>query len=309
VAASDRMDDTTRAKLLLVLCGALWGVNWPVIKIGLTGLSPWSYRLIAFVVGAATLIGVVKLTGRRLFEPRGMTWLHLFASSILNVAAFGVFSTFAMLTATTSRVAVVSYTFPVWACLLAWLVLGEKLRSGAALGLALCICGLVVLIYPVIDSRAMIGLSLSLASAMCWAVGTIYLKLVRIPGDMLVNTAWQIAMSAIALLIVMAIFEGWPSFEPAPAGALAAAIFNGAGTAVAYLLWYYVIGHLPATTASLGSLMSPAVGVLSAILILNEWPTTVDVVGFALIFAAAVCAILQPRGRADPPMPEPEMHR
>ena len=74
--------------------------------------------------------------------PRGTTWLHLFVSSVLNIVAFGVFSTFALLTATTGRVAVVSYSFPVWACLLAWLMLGEKLRGTATLGLALCIGGL-----------------------------------------------------------------------------------------------------------------------------------------------------------------------
>src|SRR5712691_1942610 len=108
------MDDMTRAKLLLVLCGVTWGVNWPLIKIGLTGFSPWSYRLLAFTIGAAALIAVVRLTGRSLAVPRGMTWVHLFVSSMLNVAAFGLFSTFAMLTATTSRVAVVSYSFPVW---------------------------------------------------------------------------------------------------------------------------------------------------------------------------------------------------
>jgi drug/metabolite transporter (DMT)-like permease len=309
LAALHRIDEQTRAKLLLVLCGVCWGINWPLIKIGLTGFSPWTYRLIVFVVGTTILMTVVKLSGRSLSGPRGMTWVHLFASSMLNVAAFGIFSTFAMLTASTSRVAVVSYSFPVWACLLAWLVLGEKLRGGAALGLVLCICGLAVLVYPVIDSSAVIGLGLSLASAMAWAVGTIYLKLVRIPGDMLVNTAWQIGMAAAVMLIATLIFYGMPAFEPVPAIAVIAAILNGLfGSAVSYLIWYHIIGYLPATTASLGSLMSPAVGIVTAVLILNEWPTAIDAIGFTLIFAAAVCAILQPRSRVAPAL-DPETRR
>lgn len=308
--AAQHTDQVTRAKLLLALCGVCWGVCWPVIKIGLVGFTPWTYRLLSFTVGAATLMALVKLTGRRLCEPRGMTWVHLLASSLLNVVAFGLFSTIAMLTATTSRVAVVSYSFPVWACLLAWLILGEKLRGGGALGLALCIAGLIVLIYPVLDSSAIIGLGLSLAAAMAWAVGTIYLKLVRIPGDMLVNTAWQIAIAAAVMLVCVLAVQGWPTFEPAPITAIAAVVFNGlVGSAICYLLWYYVIGHLPATTASLGSLASPAVGVMTAALFLREWPTIGDIVGFSLIFAAAACAILQPRGRAAPPAPEPEIQR
>jgi drug/metabolite transporter (DMT)-like permease len=305
------MDDLTRAKLLLVLSGVCWGINWPLIRIGLTGLTPWDYRLTVFVVGAAILIAVVVLTGRRLTEPRGMTWVHLFASSMLNVAAFGIFSTFAMLTASTSRVAVVSYSFPVWACLLAWLVLGEKLRAGAILGLVLCVGGLAVLVYPVIETSAAIGLGLSLCSAMSWAAGTIYLKLVRIPGDMLVNTALQLAMAAAVMFALTLTFQGWPTFGTAPAVAIVAAVLNGLiGSAAAYLIWYHIIGHLPATTASLGSLMSPAVGVVSAVLILNEWPSAIDVVGFTLIFAAAVSAILQPRVRPPTlPTPDPEVRR
>ena len=242
---------------------------------------------------------MVKLTGRRLAVPDGKTWLQLFISSVLNVVAFGVFSTFAMLTASTGRVAVVSYSFPVWACLLAWLILGEKLRGTAALGLALCIAGLAVLVYPVIGSAALIGLALSLASAMTWAIGTIYLKLVRIPGDLIVNTAWQIVIAAVMLMVCTLIFQGWPTFEPAPPKALVAVIINGlVGSALCYLLWYHIVGHLPATTASLGSLSSPAIGVVASALILGEIPTTMDVIGFGLIFAAAMSVILQPRARA-----------
>ncbi len=308
-----KLDDGTLARLQLAVCGVCWGLMWPLIKIGLSGLSPWSFRVIGFTVGALTLMAVVKLMGRSLAVRDLTTWMHLTVSSILNVVAFGVFSTFAMLTASTGRVAVVSYSFPVWACLLAWLMLGEKLRGPAALGLALCIAGLVVLIYPVIGDVALIGLLLSLASAMTWAIGTIYLKLVKIPGDMLANTAWQIAIAAVILAILTLIFQGWPTFEPAPAKALMAVVVNGLiGSALCYCLWYNIVGRLPATTASIGSLSSPAIGVVASALILGELPTTMDVIGFGLIFAAAMSVILQPRARvpaAPPPAPDPESRR
>ena len=287
------LDDTTVAKLLLVLCGICWGLMWPLVKIGLSGLSPWSFRLIGYTVGAITLMAVVKLSGRSLVVKGGKTWVHLFVSSILNVVAFGMLSTFALLTTSTGRVAVVSYSFPVWACLLAWLILGEKLRGAVALGLALCIGGLAVLIYPVLGSAGVIGLALSVAAAMIWAVGTIYLKVSNIPGDVIALTAWQVAIAAFVLLLCTLIVQGWPSFELAPIEALVAVFFNGLiGSALCYLLWYYIVGRLPAATASLGSLSSPAIGVLMSALILHEAPTAIDVIGFGLIFAAAMSVIL-----------------
>lgn len=307
MSASHRLDELARAKMLLALCGLFWGVNWPLIKIGLTGLTPFNYRLIAFLYGAGGLIVIVKLTRRSLAVPFGMTWVHLFVSSLLNVVAFGVFSTFALLTATTPRVAVVSYTFPVWTCLLAWLILGERLRGGAAIGLTLCVGGLAVLLYPVLETSAVIGIALSIASAVSWAAGTIYLKLVRIPLDMMVSTAWQFAIAAVVVLICSTLVQGWPTFEPVPNAALAAAVFNGVNTVIAYLIWYHIIGRLPATTASLGSLASPVIGVAASALFLAEYPSLIDMTGFALIFAAAACAILQRQDRpVIAPSPNPE---
>ena len=69
------------------------------------------------------------------------------------------------------------------------------------------------------------------------------------------------------------------------------------GTGFAYILWFAIIERLPTATASLGSLATPVVGVSSSMLMLGERPTTEDMIGFALIFAAAVCVLTQPAHR------------
>ena len=289
-----KLDESTNARLLLLLCGICWGLMWPLIAIGLSGLTPWSMRLIGFTVGASTLMIAVGLSGRSLAVRGAMTWVHLTVSSILNIVAFGVFTAFAILVTSTGRVAVVSYSFPVWACLMAWPILGEKLRGTVALALALCIGGLGVLIWPVLGTAGATGLALSVVAAVMWAAGTIYLKLIRIPGDPIANTAWQMVIAALLMLVCHLIFQGWPTFELAPAKAVVATVVNGlVGSAFCYFLWYHIVGRLPATTAALGSLLSPAIGVLLSALVLGEVPSASDVIGFGLIFAAALTVILR----------------
>jgi drug/metabolite transporter (DMT)-like permease len=56
--------------------------------------------------------------------------------------------------------------------------------------------------------------------------------------------------------------------------------------------------RLPTATASLGSLSTPVVGITSSMLMFGERPTTEDMIGFALIFAVAACALTQPARRA-----------
>ena len=290
-------DDAARAKFLLVLLAFAWGANWPAIKIGLEELSPWGYRLIGFTISAVFLLTLVKLRGLPLAVPRGPIRWHIVVSSALNIVAFGLFSTFAQLTASTGRVAVVTYSFPVWASLLGWLVLGERLNRNAIVGLALCIAGLGVLVYPVLGSEALIGLSLSLACAMTWAVATIYLKLTKLPSDLAITT-WQLIFAAVVMAILFPIFQGWPTFEPVSLRSTLAVIFSGiVGTGLAYVWWFRIAGILPAAAASLGTLAVPVIGVVSAAVLLGERPDTAEIVGFALIFAAAACVIFAPRER------------
>ena len=235
--------------------------------------------------------------------PRGAIRWHIMVSSSLNIVAFGLFSTFAQLTASTGRVAVVTYSFPVWASLLGWLVLGEKLNRNAIVGLALCVAGLGILVYPVLGSDALIGLSLSLACAMTWAVATIYLKLVKLPSALAITT-WQVIFAAVAMAILFPFFRGWPTFEPVSLRSTLAVIFSGiVGTGLAYVCGSASPAILPAATASLGTLAVPVIGVVSAAVLLGERPDTAEIIGFALIFAAAACVIFAPRERTPAAAP------
>jgi drug/metabolite transporter (DMT)-like permease len=299
VAAKPALDDAAQAKLLLVLLALCWGLSWPAQRIALDELTPWSVRGIGFSIGAVCLFALAKLQGNGLSVPRRRDWLHIVVASLLNVVAFGLFSTFAQLDATTSRVVIVNYSMPIWASLMAWLVLGERLNLASTLGLVLCIAGLTVLVYPVASVRTPIGLWLALGCALSWAAGTVYMKWARIEGNLLVITAWQVAIGAVVLGIGSVIFQGWPTIEPLPLETWLAVAFTGfLGTGLGYFLWFHIIGKLPTATASLGSLANPVVGIIGSALLLGERPTTADIIGFALIFAAAACVLVQPRARS-----------
>ena len=85
--------------------------------------------------------------------------------------SFGVAGTFAQLMANTSRVIIVNYSMPVWGSLMAYFVLHERINARSALGLALCVAGLSVLVYPVAETslREPIGLLLAFVCALAGA--------------------------------------------------------------------------------------------------------------------------------------------
>jgi drug/metabolite transporter (DMT)-like permease len=289
--ASDRAD--IGARLMLVVLCFLWGISWPLMKIALNEIPPFSMRTATSALGALVLYLVCRFKGRSLRIPNAKAWAHVTIASLLNVVAFVVFGSFAQLTAATSRVTILAYTMPIWAVLLAWPFLGERPNRVQAVALALCAAGLAILIYPLTATRIPPGIWLALLTGICWGAGTIYLKWARIDADPMGVASWQVTIAFIVITICLLLFEGRPHFGAAHAPALLATMFTGIfANGVAYGLWFAIVRRLPAVTASLGVLGSPVIGVVASILILGDRLTVADMTGFALIFAASACALL-----------------
>ena len=129
------------------------------------------------------------------------------------------------------------------------------------------------------------------------------MKWAKIPGDLIATTAWQIAIGAVVMGAALLVFEGKSMPATVSLNGVLAVLFTGfIGVGLAYFLWFAIIERLPTATASLGSLATPVIGVGSSMLVLGERPTTADIIGFALILAAAACVLVS--GRLRPAAPE-----
>ena len=201
--------------------------------------------------------------------------------------------------AATSRVAILAYTMPIWTVLLAWIVLRERPNSNQAVAVVLCALGLAVLVYPLAATGVPLGLVLAVASGLSWGAGTVYVKWAPLPLDFTAMAFWQVAIAFFVTAAGLLAFDGRLNLDNARVGSLLATAFVGiAGSGIAYAMWFEIVRRLPAATASLGILGIPVVGVLSTVAILGERPTTADMVGFALIFAASACVLLAPASGA-----------
>ena len=283
--------DTT-AKLMLVALSFAWGLTWPAMRIALDEIPPFSMRVVTLALGAGALFIVARLQGRS-FALGGMkNAAHLAVSGILNVLSFSLLSVIAMMFAATGRVAMLSYTMPIWAALFAWFVLGERFTRASIIALILCAAGMAILIYPLMHSGALIGLLIAVFIAVSWAAGTVYVKWARIKGDPIANAAWQIFVAFVVVVLCLPFAEGTLQLTQAHALAVFAMIFAGlVGSGLAYFLWFGIIGRIPAMTASLGVLSAPVIGVVSTAVLLGEIPTVADIIGYVLIFAASVCVL------------------
>ncbi|MCP5265308.1 MAG: DMT family transporter [Burkholderiaceae bacterium] len=289
---------------VLALC---WGLNWPAVKIALAEVAPWTLRTIGLGSGALVLFAFAIVRGRSLAAPRGQR-LPLALAGLLTVAAFNVLVAFAQLSGSTSRAAIVTFSMPVWAILLAWPLLGERPDARRSVSLALGVAGLALLGAPLARAQGVpAGVWFALAAGACWAAGTIVTKRWPVAASPITVAAWQLLVGALAAGVGMLWFEGVPVPKRLSTDAMLALAFHIVlAQALAYFLWFEVISRLPAGIAALGTLLVPVVGVSGAMTLLGERPSGFDLAGFVLITAAAALALLPRRRiRLRPPARRP----
>lgn len=289
------MPDVMKARIMLVVLCLAWGLTWPAMRIALIDFPPFTMRTLSALVGAATIIVLARIARQPVAFPARKDWIDIVVVTIFNIVLFSLCATFAQLMTFTGRVAILVYTMPIWSSLLAYFALGERLNVMRGLALLLCVVGMVTLIYPLAAHGIPLGLLLALGSALSWAFGTIYLKWRRVSIDAFTLAAWQLIVAFLMIVVVALTFER--SFDPSKVSlySLGGLIFSGFfGSGVAYYLWFRIIQILPATSASLGALASPVIGIVSSMALLGEQPTVTDTIGYVLIFAASACVLLQP---------------
>ena len=290
-----------KAKVLVLFLALAWGLSWIAVAVALRELSPWSLRFMGCSLGAATLFAAAILSGHSLKVPRGEA-KHIMVAGFCNVALFQILSSFAQMSGATSRAIIITYSMPIWATILSWLLLGERLDRIRGLAFALCVAGLAILVYPLFTDGFPPTVYYSLTCAVGWALATVYMKWMKVTVEPLANAAWQLLFGFLFIAVGAFVFEGLPHVWPLQGQTILAVLFIGLfGVGLAHFLWWAIVGRLPTTTASIGALLVPVIGVTASALFLHERLSIPDIIGFVLIFVAAACVLLQPGTRRPEP--------
>ncbi|MBL8586984.1 MAG: DMT family transporter [Methylobacteriaceae bacterium] len=268
--------------------GLLWGFNWPAVKFMLLELPPWTARATGLLLSGPLLFALALARGDSVAVRRD-DYGPLVAGALFTVAAMNILVAFAQIGAPTTRATIVTFTMPLWATVLAALILGERIDARRALGVALGAAGLAALAAPLLAADAFPpALWFALASGFCWGLGTVIAKGWPVRAAPIAVAAWQLTLGGLVAAIGMLVFEGPPTRLPTRPETWAALAYHVVlAQALAYALWFGIIARSTASAAAIGALLVPAVGFSSSLALLGERPTAGDVAGLVLIIAAA----------------------
>ena len=282
----------TRASLLIVLGGCMWGVYWLPLRhlegLGFTGASAG----IALYVGCLVVLLPFTLRFGAIIQTQ---WRILLFSSLLTGAAFSLFTTALVLT-NVIRAILLFYLTPAWGTILGLLFLGERLNRSRILALLIAFVGLAVILggHGGLPIPRTTGDIFALLSGIFWAVGS--MGLLKAPDIPVRVQAFGFFFGALVLsLITLSVMQGQGgvrisiSWEPIALGYVL--IYT------LYMIPMVFLTILPATVlppARIGVLLMSevVVGAISAALLSGEAFSAGDALGTLLIIAAALFEVL-----------------
>lgn len=284
LSSDDAHDQDARrrqALLLLLALVAIWGANWPIMKVGLDYIPPFWFAAVRLALGALTLFALLAALGRLGLPPRADLPVVL-SVGLLQMTGFLAMANLALLTVEAGRSAVLAYTTPLWVTPAAVLLLGERLTRLKALGLLLGLAGLAVLFNPLHfawhDRAQLLGNGALLLAALLWSGAILHVRRHRWTASPLELAPWQMLVAVVPLSALALALEGldWARWSWELGAVLA---YNGP-LASAFCFWAstMVSRDLPAITASLGFLGVPVCGVLVSTLWLGE-PLSASLLG------------------------------
>lgn len=287
------------ALFALIATILIWAYSWVVMKQVLAYAGPFHFAALRYLLGAAVLFAAMLLTRQSLRSPPLLPTLLI---GLCQTTAFQGLEQLALLNGGAGHVALLAYTMPFWAVLLAWMVLGDRPTGRHWVGVGLAAIGLVCIIEPWHDLGSTLSTTLAIVGGVAWAAGTVFSKRMfrQHAPSVLSLTAWQMLFGGAALgLLAMAVPERSIDWSPAFIGGLAYSVVLA--SSLAWWLWSIVLQRLPTTVASISSLGVPIVSVLLAWLILHERPSVMELVGivFVLLGLVAVSGIGTRRGKAS----------
>ncbi|MBM3539145.1 MAG: DMT family transporter [Alphaproteobacteria bacterium] len=271
-----------RAAYIALAClTLLWGMNWAAMKAGLQHADPIIFNIERTWVAIATLFAVLLLQRRRLWPE---SWLAVCVTGFFQTTInFGA-TAMALASGGAGRTAVLVFTMPFWTLLIAWPVLGERVRGSQWFAVGFALLGLVLVVEPWNWQGDLAAKLWAAVSGLGWAGGTVaqayFQRQRRLEGLTLIT--WQMAVGILPITAL-------PFFLPLPAADwnvayLGSILYAGViGSGIGFVLWVGVLGWLPAGSAALNMLAIPVIALLSSMLIFGERLTALEWLGIASI--------------------------
>ncbi len=280
----------------LVFNALTWGVSWwPFRQLEAAGLHPLAATALIYLLAVAVITLVRPAAWREVLTHPAL-WVLVLASGTTN-AAFN----WAVTMGDVVRVVLLFYLMPVWAVLLARLLLREPLTRGALLRVGLALAGALVILWPRDGAGWPLPRTLpewlGVVGGFSFALNNVMLRREAARSEGARALAMFVGGALVSLLLALVLHGRGvvPALPPVAWGWMAGALTLAAFFLASNLALQYGAARLPANATAVIMLVEVLFASVSAVLLGAGSVDARVLMGGAAIIAAALSAAWQPR--------------
>jgi O-acetylserine/cysteine efflux transporter len=266
--------------VLAILVTLVWGVNFPITKLGLRSIDPFVLTGIRFALAAIPLVFFIKRPTIKFSYV--VAYGFIFGLGMWGVINYGI--QVGVSPGIASLIIQLSVFFTMgWGALL----FKEKLRGAQLLGALLALVGLAGIISTQQGEHAILGVLLIVLSAVAWSVGNVIIKKSGVK-EIFSFMVWASLFPPIPLFFIAWLMQGAAPFENLHSSldftAVLSIVFQVyLATHFAYWGWNSLLKLYPVSTVAPLSLLIPVFGIGSSMLIIGEHISTPNLISIAII--------------------------
>lgn len=261
------------APAAFLLLGLIWGSSFLWIKVAVAEIPPATLVAYRMTLGAVAMLVFLHFIGQRL--PRNARQLAPLAVMGMINAAIPIFLiSWAELYVDSGTAAVLNSLVPIFSLIVAGVMLrAEPVTAVRVVGLLLGFGGATILASREFalrdDPSVLLGCAAVILAAASYALGASYARHGISTTHRYVVAAGTLVFAAIYMWASALTFEGF--IVPKELATLVAIGWLGLlGAFVAYLLFFYLIERVGATSATMTTYLFPVVGVILGVVFLGE---------------------------------------
>jgi drug/metabolite transporter (DMT)-like permease len=278
---------TRRGWALFAAMAVIWGIPYLLIKIAVGELTPAGLVLLRTAVGAALLLPIAAARGW--LTPLLPYWRWVIAFTVIEVSLPWFLLSGAERRLSSSLTGLLVAAVPLIGAVLQRLTRGDdRMDPGRVAGLLVGIVGVAVLVGLNVSFKDLGAVGEVGLVAIGYAAGPIIIarRLPRLPAVGVVAASLALTALAYAPLALPQL----PRTLPSGRVLLAVGILGIVCTAIAFLLFFALIGEVGPVRATVITYFNPAVALLLGVTLLREPLTIGAVIGFGLILVGSVLA-------------------
>jgi drug/metabolite transporter (DMT)-like permease len=270
---------------LLLVLALLWGSSFFFYKVLVAAVPP-----VTVVLGRVALAAIAMhlwlMAQGEAMPMSGQAWRRFLLLGFLNCSLPFALIAWSELRISSGLASILNATTPIFMVAVAhWSTDDEKLSAGKAIGIALGIIGVIVLVGPgVLSGGGDFWAQLAVIAASCtYGFGGVYSRRFKDMSPLQAATGQMTGATILLVPVSLLIDHPWTLAMPSAdvwAAWLAIALVN---TALAYVLYYRMIANVGATYMSLVTLVIPPIALLLGAVFLGEQVTLQALTGMAII--------------------------